>query len=166
MNVEEALHSRTFAWRDPAATIAASRKRSGIELLRAIASGELPAPSMLVLLDAGIESIEPGRVVFTATPSAAHLNPMGIVHGGFASTLFDSALGCSITSKLAAGFGAVTLDLHVRFTRALRHDVGMLRCVGEVVHVGRTVGTAEAKLYDVAGKLYGHASTSCAIVAV
>lgn len=165
MSVGEALHSRTFAWRDPAATVAAFRERSGIEMLRAIASGELPAPSMLVLLDAGIESIEPGRVVFTATPSAAHLNPMGIVHGGFASTLFDSALGCSITSKLAAGFAAVTLDLHVRFTRALRHDVGLVRCVGEAVHVGRTVGTAEAKLYDAAGKLYGHATTSCAIVA-
>lgn len=83
----------------------------------------------------------------------------------FASTLFDSTLACTIQSTLEAGYACATLDLQIRFLRPLKIDIGLVRCIGEVVHVGRTFGTSEAKLYDQSGKLYGHATTSCAIVA-
>lgn len=164
MNVRDTVHSHTFSWRDQTALRATGRERNGLDFLRAIASGELPAPAMLALLSGAIESVAFGRVVFTAEPGPYHANPLGTTHGGFACTLFDSALACAIQSTLDAGVGCATLDLHVRFTRALPLDIGVVRCVGETVHVGRSVATAEAKLYDLAGKLYGHATTSCAIV--
>jgi|SRR5579872_4232901 len=83
--------------------------------------------------------------------------------GGFASTLLDSALGCAVHSALPAGMGYATQDIHVRFLRPITRATGVLRCEARVVHIGRTIGTAEARLTDTGGKLYGHGTTACAV---
>lgn len=36
-----------------------------------------------------------------------HYNPIGVVHGGLAMTLLDSAMGCCVHTRLAAGTGKV-----------------------------------------------------------
>ncbi len=36
-------------------------------------------------------------------------------------------------------------------------------CEGKTIYVGGRVATAEARLSDEAGKLYGHATTTCMI---
>lgn len=163
--IDERLHSVTFTWRDQLALYAASRELTGLALLEAIASGELPGPLIGALFDLQIESVERGRVVFRAQPGPYHSNPMGSVHGGFAATLFDTALGCAIQSTADAGVACPTVDLHVRYTRPIMLDGGPVRCAAEIVHVGRTIATAEARMTDLSGKLYGHATISCAIVA-
>jgi len=42
-----------------------------------------------------------GRVELSAVPETRFLNPMGIVHGGWAMTMLDSAMGLSALTTLS-----------------------------------------------------------------
>jgi len=137
---------------------------SGLEYLQAIARGELPAPPIMLLLNIGLQEAEQGRVVFSVEPAEYHYNPIGMVHGGLASTLCDSAMGCAIHSTLPAGVGYTTLELKVNFVRPLTTATGPVLCEGKVINVGGRVGIAEARVTDRAGKLYAHATTTCLIM--
>ena len=107
-----------------------------------------------------------GRAVFECTPSEYHYNPIGVVHGGLAATLLDSALGCAVHSTLAAGAGYSTVELHVNLVRPITMQTGRMRCEAEIVHVGRSMATAQGRLTDAAGKLYAHGTTTCMIFGV
>lgn len=153
--------TRTVTWRDPGEGLAAAKKLSGLEYLRAILRGELPAAPISALLGFGLVEVEEGRAVFAVEPAEYHYNPIGTVHGGLAATVLDSALACAVHSTLPAGAGYTTLELHVNLVRAITHETGRLTCTGEVVHVGGRMATAQARLTDAAGKLYAHATTTC-----
>src|SRR5213592_4209901 len=92
--------TRTFTWADPLATAQAAGALSGLEAIRAIAAGELPPPPIAELLGFRIAHVERGRVVFALEPAEWMYNPIGSVHGGVASTLLDSALGCAVHTVL------------------------------------------------------------------
>jgi uncharacterized protein (TIGR00369 family) len=155
--------TRTIAWDDPSAGARAAAEMSGLEYLRAIARGELPAAPMADLLSFGFHEIEEGRVVFECVPAEYHYNPIGAVHGGLACTLFDSAMGCAVHTMLPAGVGYTTVELKVNFLRPIEAKTGRLLCEGTTIHVGGRIATAEARLRDEGGKLYGHATTTCMI---
>lgn len=160
---ERGGRSRTVTWEDPAAGAEAAAEMSGLEYLRAIALGKLPAAPMADLLGLGFHEIEEGRVVFECVPAEYHYNPIGAVHGGLACTLFDSAMGCAVHTMLPAGVGYTTIELKVNFLRPIDAKTGRLLCEGTTVHVGGRIATAEARLRDEGGKLYGHATTTCMI---
>jgi uncharacterized protein (TIGR00369 family) len=111
----------------------------------------------------GVVAAEQGRAVFEGLPEFHHYNPIGTVHGGFAATLLDSALGCAIFSTVAKGDAWTTLELKFNLVRPLTKDTGPVRAEGRVVHRGRTVATSEGDLKDRAGMLYAHATTTCMI---
>lgn len=134
------------------------RRLSGLEYLRQVQSGELPASPMTALLNIVIVEVSEGRAVLSATPTASHTNGMGIVHGGLAATLLDTALGCAVNSLMPTGRLFTTLEVKVNFTRAIHEEVGRLRCEAWVVHSGRRTATAEGRVLDQAGKLYAHGS--------
>jgi uncharacterized protein (TIGR00369 family) len=150
-------------WEDPTAGAEAAAKMSGLEYLRAIARGELPTPPVADLIGFDFFEIEEGRVVFECTPAEYHYNPIGAVHGGLACTLFDSAMGCAVHTMLPAGVGYTTVELKVNFLRPITMNTGRLLCEGTTIHVGGRIATAEARLLDASGKLYGHATTTCMI---
>ena len=102
-------------------------------------------------------------MIFQGTPTAAHFNPMGVVHGGYAATLLDTVVGCAVHTMLPAGKGYTTLELKVNMLRALSSKVPLVRAEGKVIHVGGQVATAEARLVDAAGKLYAHGTTTCLV---
>ena len=156
--------SHTLVWHDPSVGPKAARSMAGIEYLRAMRDGSLPPPAFVTHLDLQFEEVESGHVVFSALPQEFHLNPVGVVHGGFASWLLDSALGCATLSLLPAGMVFTTLDLHVNFVRAITPAAGRLRGIGDVVHGGRTVVTSFGKILDDAGKLYAHATSTCMVL--
>jgi uncharacterized protein (TIGR00369 family) len=114
-------------------------------------------------MDFTLESCSEGRAVFSVTPSEFHYNPICMVHGGLAATLLDSALGCAIHTTLPAGVGYTTLELHINLVRAITKDSGLLRAEAEIIHLGRTLGTAQARLSGSDGKLYAHGTTTCMI---
>ncbi len=155
--------TRTFTWEDPIAGAKLSATMSGMDYLEAMLAGKIPPPPIAVTLDFLLTEIGEGRAVFTGKPAEYHYNPIGVVHGGLIATLLDSALGCSIHTMLPPGTGYTTLELHVNFVRPLTRDTGEVRCEANVLHMGKRLGTAEAKVFDSAGKLYGHGTTTCMI---
>jgi uncharacterized protein (TIGR00369 family) len=136
---------------------------SGLDFLRAIVGGGIPNPPMSETLDFHLREADHGRALFEGVPSERFYNPIGTVHGGFAATLLDSALGCAIFTTLAKGEAWTTLELKVNLVRPLSKDTGPVRAEGRVIHRGRTVATSEGELKDAAGKLYAHGSTTCMI---
>jgi len=136
---------------------------TGIEQLRAIGSGVLPPAPIGVTL--GMENFEGDYGSFSVelVPEHRHYNPLGTVHGGVLSTLLDTAAACSVHSTLAVGEAYTSLDLTVKFLRAVTVDSGRLRCVGKVIQRGRRTALAEAQLFDAEGRLVAHATSSCMI---
>ena len=145
------------------ATLEQLKETSGLDFLRRIWAGELPsAPIGHTLNFVPIEA-EAGRMIFQGTPGPEHYNPIGSVHGGYFCTLLDSAVGCAIQTMLPKGMGYTTLEIKVNLIRALTDKTGPVRAEGKVVQVGGRVGIAEGKIYDIDGKIYGHATTTCLI---
>jgi len=103
-------------------------------------------------------AVADGSATFEAVPTSKYYNPQNRVHGGYAATLIDSALGCAVQTKLPAKIGYGTIELKVNYVRKIDADVGRLLCTGTVIHAGRTMFTAEAKVVDDSGKLYAHGS--------
>ncbi|GAB4214075.1 MAG: PaaI family thioesterase [Roseiflexaceae bacterium] len=158
-----AERSRTFTWEDPLIGARAAPTMTGLEYLLAMARGELPPPPIMRMMNITFVSAEEGRVVFAVEPAEYHYNPIGMVHGGLACTICDSAMGCAIHTMLPPGAGYTTLELKVNYNRPLTVDTGQVFCEGKVIHVGGRVATAEARITDRAGKLYSHATTTCMI---
>jgi uncharacterized protein (TIGR00369 family) len=156
----------TVRWSDPAELEAAGLEMSGLEFWRAIAAEELPPPPIAKLMGfAEIAEVDEGRVSFAGTPSEAVYNPIGVVHGGYASTLLDSAVGCAVHTTLPPGTGYTTLELKVNFVRPITARTGRVLATGTVIHRGGKVATAEGRLVEEAtGKLLAHATTTCLIL--
>jgi uncharacterized protein (TIGR00369 family) len=161
---QRAVRSRTFTWHDPDETVRAGRTMSGLGMLRAIATGELPPPPIAVLMGFQLTEVEEGRAVFTMEPAEYHYNPIGSVHGGVAATLLDSAMGFAVNSLLPQGAAYTTLEIKVNYIRPMTRETGLVRCEGTVIHRGSTVATAEGRITGADGKLYAHATTTCLIM--
>jgi uncharacterized protein (TIGR00369 family) len=135
----------------------------GLTAMRAVIAGEIPPPPIATLLGFELVEVQDGRAVFAVEPGDQHYNPIGVVHGGLAATLIDSATGCAVHTTLPAGTGYTTTDVQVRFVRPITRDTGRIECVGEVVHRGRTMATAEARL-TAGGRLLAHGTASLLIL--
>ncbi|MHA6888225.1 PaaI family thioesterase [Ralstonia pseudosolanacearum] len=132
-------------------------------MLDAMMSGELPYPPMNETMNMTLLEVDDGRAVFQGIPLQQHYNPLGTVHGGWFATLLDSALGCAVQTSLPAGRSYTTAELSMNIVRPASHKTGPLRAVATVVHSGRQMATAEARVEDANGKLYAHATTTCFI---
>jgi uncharacterized protein (TIGR00369 family) len=159
----EETRTRVVTWEDPHALAEAGRGLSGLEYLQKIVAGELPRPPIGALMNFAIAELSEGRAVFTVEPAEYHYNPIGVVHGGVAATLLDSAMGCAVHSTLPAGAGYTTLEIKVNYVRAMTAETGMVRCEARVIYLGGRTATAEGRVLDEAGKLYAHATTTCII---
>src|SRR5918993_1573095 len=109
--------TRTITWDDPLEMAAAIRSLSGLERMQQVIAGTLPAPPMARLMDIRLVEATSGRVVFEGEPAEYHYNPIGMVHGGFAATILDSAMGCAVHTMLPAGVGPTTLGVKVKPVR-------------------------------------------------
>ncbi len=110
-----------------------------------------------------IDTIESGHLTGTGVPGAEHYNPLGVVHGGFAGTLLDLALGhVSITVLDDMAYAVSTTDLTVKYMRSISKDTGKMRWTANVLHAGKTIVMAEASLYD-RDRLCATAQSTCFI---
>jgi uncharacterized protein (TIGR00369 family) len=138
-------------------------RRSGIQFLSDIIEGKLPQPPICATLGFHLTEASEGHARFDGLPEFRHYNPIGSVHGGFAATLLDSAVGCAVHSTLTKGEAYTTLELKINYVRPLNAQTGLVLAEGRTIHGGRTVATAEGTVKDKAGKLYTHATTTCMI---
>jgi uncharacterized protein (TIGR00369 family) len=143
----------------------ASAESGGLAFLEAIRDGELPPAPIADLLGFRIRSVTEGAVTFALTPAEQHYNPIGMVHGGVAATLLDTVMGCAVHTLLAAGVGYTTLDISVRYQRAITVDTGVVVATGTVLHSGRRTATAEGRLVaEATGKLLATSTSTLLIV--
>jgi uncharacterized protein (TIGR00369 family) len=156
--------SFNVSWEDPGELGEQARAMPGLDFLVAIRDEELPPAPIQRLLDFTLTEVEEGRVVFTAEPGEQHYNPIGVVHGGLAATLLDSAMGASVHSTLPQGQGYTTLETKFNLVRAITAETGSIQAEGRVVNRGRQVATAEGYLRDGAGKLLAHGTSTCLII--
>ena len=161
----ETERHRTVTWKAPLIDVAKIASLSGLEYLQHLIDDDLPPP-IAELLNFRLSRIGPGVAVFAGTPAEYHYNPIGVVHGGFAATLLDSALGCAVHTTLKPGFAYTTVELKVNYVRPLLMSTGPVEAEGKIIHVGSRLATAEARVTDSTGKLYAHGSTTCMIFPV
>jgi uncharacterized protein (TIGR00369 family) len=108
--------------------------------------------------------VEDGRVVIEGTPGLHVYNPFGVVHGGYAAAILDNACGYAAQSKMAPGQTCTTLELKVAYHKAMTKETGPVRAEGKIVSIGRRAAFSEARLTDIAGKLYASATSSLIVL--
>ena len=142
----------------------AMARLSGIELLREMIAGRVAGPAMAGWLRFGLVEVAEGRAVFEGEPDGRFLNPMGMVHGGWALTLIDSATGCAAHTLLEAGASYTTVETRGNFSRPIMADGGPVRAEGKVISRGRRIITAEARVTDAAGRLLAHGGSTLMVL--
>ena len=105
----------------------------GIDFVRAIFAGKLPAPPIMQTIEPFDQTAEPGVVVFHSIPGFRHYNPIGSVHGGYAATLLDSAMGLAVHTMLPAGTGYTTLEFKISFIKGMTEHTGPVRTEGRTL---------------------------------
>jgi uncharacterized protein (TIGR00369 family) len=135
----------------------------GIEFLKGMAAGRYPTPPMSAVIPIAPVEFEVGRAVFRAVPDERFYNPIGSIHGGYASMLLDTVMGCAVHSTLKAGEGYATLEIKIAFHKAIKHDTGELRVEGKIISRGARVGSAEGRVTDAMGELMASGTTTCLI---
>jgi uncharacterized protein (TIGR00369 family) len=157
--------TRTVSWEDPTRALASASGMSGLEYIQALMDGRFARPPIAVTMGFTGASAEEGRATFIGEPGEFLYNPIGTVHGGFAMTLLDSAMGCAVHTTLAAGERYTTLQVNVNFVRPMTTETGRVRCEGVVTHRGGRVITAEGRLVvEATGKLLALGTTTCMVV--
>ena len=161
----EITRRREIVWQDPMPSAAAGAELAGLDYMRALIAGRIPPPPIAVTMNFTPIEVAEGHAVFQGESGEEHYNPIGVVHGGYASTLLDSALGCAVHTTLPVGSAYTTLTLEVKLVRPITRDTGAVRAVADVVHRGRRQQTAEAKLFAVeSGKLLATGTSTCMIL--
>lgn len=139
------------------------KEMTGLQLLQAMAAGQIPPASISETIPMKPTMIEQGKITFTVQADDRHLNPLGGVHGGFAATVLDTVTGCAIHTVLEAGVGYGTIDLNIKMCRPIPKNKA-LTAIGSVINVSKNLAISEGKIIDENGKLYAHATATCMII--
>jgi uncharacterized protein (TIGR00369 family) len=151
---------RLVTWQSPSLYINQMRQMSGTEYINAVRAGDMPVSPMLKLLDIHGREWHEGYALFTVVPQEFHYNPMGIVHGGLACALLDTAMAVSVMTMLPQGVGYVTLEIKINFTKPMLSESGEMRAEGRAIHVGSKTATADGRIMDANGVIYAHGTTT------
>jgi uncharacterized protein (TIGR00369 family) len=136
---------------------------TGLQILEGILDGRFSPPNTAMLLGMTLVEVDDGRTVFEFVSDERFDNGDGSVHGGILATVADFAVVTAIRTRVPAGSYVATTNLNMTYTRAVPSAGGHVRCEGRVVHVGRTLGHAEATLTSADGRLCVHAVGTCTI---
>jgi uncharacterized protein (TIGR00369 family) len=137
---------------------------TGKEVLQAISDGRLPAPPIAQTLSLWLAEVGDGYAVFEGDPGPHLLHPFGLVHGGWALTLIDSATTCAAHTLLPTGVGSTTIETKANFSRPITKDSGRVRAEGRVVGRGRRIISAEAKVLDSGGLILAHGTSTIMVL--
>ncbi|MDY0779835.1 PaaI family thioesterase [Tenacibaculum sp. IB213877] len=154
---------RTYNWEDPLESVKEGLLLSGLDYMESMHKGSLPVPPILKTIDFKIQNVEKANISFEFIPQTFHYNPIGSVHGGVITTVLDSAIGCTIHSMLAKGYGYTTVEIKVNFIKKITIETGKMITDCKIIHKGRTTALVEASLKDKQGKIYAHAVSTCMI---
>jgi uncharacterized protein (TIGR00369 family) len=137
---------------------------TGRQVLDAIVDGRLPQAPISQVLNFWLTEVGDGLAVFEGAPAAHLLNPVGVVHGGWALTLMDSAGACAAHSLLPSGVGYTTLETKGNFSRPIALQTGRVRAEARVVSRGRQIVSAEVHVLDPDRKVLAHGTTTVLVL--
>lgn len=137
-------------------------KLTGLEFLRAMMEGRIPRAPIAETVPMKPLELASGYAKFAAKADNRHINPLGGVHGGFASTVLDSVTGCAVHTMLEAGVGYGTVDLNIKMLRPVPLEKELV-AEGRVIHLSKKIGVSEGQLKDAEGNLYALATATCMI---
>lgn len=127
-------------------------------------AGRVPGPPSAQTLGWELLAIDPDRgtieVAFVA--SAAFVNPMGNVQGGFLAAMLDDTMGPALVATLGPDQFAPTLELKVSFLRPVAP--GRVVGRGRVVHRGGGVAFLEGSLHGDDDELLATATATARII--
>ncbi|TPQ38649.1 PaaI family thioesterase [Bradyrhizobium guangdongense] len=155
---------RVVDWQAPGPVARATMGLSGMDAMQAIRDGRLPPPPLAKLIGFRMSIVEPGRIVMELDPREDLENTIGLLHGATAAALLDTAMGCAISTKLAAGQGSVTLDLKLTYLRPLSVRSGTIAAEGKLIKLGRQTSYTEGFVRDGKGDLAVHATATFSMV--
>ena len=140
------------------------RELSGREFLQAMMDGRLPAPAIMKTMSFRLAEIGDGFAAFEGDAGPHLLNPLGIVHGGWAMTLIDSAAGCAAHTLIPAGGSYATIETKANFSRPIAKDAGRVRAEGHAIGRGRRIISCEARVVDAKGRLLAHGTSTIMVL--
>lgn len=155
---------RSYTWTEPAGLLPVLATTVGADYVAGIQEGTIPPPPIASTLGFGPLRLVDGTVVLDLDPQSFHDNPLGTMHGGVIATMLDTVTGCAVHATLPVGVSYTSLDLSVRFIRAVRPGTGTLTATGRVVHRGSRTAVAEASVVDGLGRLTATATSTCLLL--
>ena len=117
---------KTVTWQDTGPALAKLPTLAGIDYLRGMMTGELPGPPIASLMQMELAEVDEGSATFVCTPDESHFNPIGTVHGGYACTVLDSALGCAVQTTLPAGTGYTSIEIKINYLRPIMPSLSLI----------------------------------------
>jgi uncharacterized protein (TIGR00369 family) len=139
-------------------------ERTGLQMLEALRDGRTTSSGIAQIMPMQVTQVSQGQVTITATADARHLNPAGMVHGGFAATCLDTAAALALFSSLDANVPYSTVDLNIKYVRPLAQETQYI-VTGRLTERTRNLGICSSAIHDAAGKLYALASATLMIKA-
>lgn len=107
--------------------------RTGLEQVEALAAGEYPESPMTQLMPFATLPPKKGALKFLATPDKTHLNGFGVVHGGWAMTMLDNAMGLAAHSMVGPGEFCPSMETSVAFLDKICADGQTLTISANVI---------------------------------
>jgi len=156
--VDPAARTRSYSWAPLRPDAGHNTVHAGLAALHRIIDGERHLSPGAFTLGVRLTAAEEGAVTMTAAPAEWALNNGGTVHGGIVSGWVDSALGYATATVVPEGVGYNTLDLTVRYIRALRLEHTPATIRAEVEHAGRSTAVVQVKVVDTRGRTCASAS--------
>lgn len=109
------------------------------------------AVPFLKFLGIEVESVGLGTATLLVHAREELMRNDGILHGGVAASLIDSAFAFAIIPTLGEGERTVTVDMTIHYLRPL--SSGAVRVSARIVRAGRRVITVSADVFDENDKL-------------
>lgn len=160
----DALRERLVQWHDPSVASMAAEQLSGLEIMRRIRDGTHPAPPMAQLIGFQCVVAEPGEVAMRLAYDPSLENGMGILHGGAAASILDTAMGAAAHTMLPLGSGIVTLNLGLTYLHPIFRNDAPVTATGRVLNLGRRNVYVAGEVVNKDGTLLVHAVGSFSIL--
>jgi uncharacterized protein (TIGR00369 family) len=127
-------------------------RMTGLEVMRALASGDLPVPPIVHLTGLQPVTFDEGSATFSLPCTAWLCSPSGYVQGGMIALLADTVLASAVQTTVGPRTVYAPLDLKVNFLRPVFPDGRDLRATATVVHRGRSLAVSRAEVTNADGK--------------
>jgi uncharacterized protein (TIGR00369 family) len=127
-------------------------RRSGLEMLNAVISGDLPRPPIYHLTGLRLVEVTEGSATVELPCSKWLSSSAGTIQGGFTAMLAESAMTSAAFSTAPADTAVATLDFKVNYLRPVFPDGNEMTARARILHRGRTLVVAAAELTNTEGK--------------